>query len=121
MIPEIDVPGHATAAIAAYPELGSINTPLKPISEWGVFPNLFNVEDSTVTFLENVLEEVIELFPAKYGHVGGDEAVKDQWEASKQVQQRMRALGIKNEMAMQSHIIKRLETFLEEHDRRLIG
>ena len=62
MIPEIDVPGHATAAIAAYPELGSIDTPLKPISEWGVFPNLFNVEDSTVTFLENVLEEVIELF-----------------------------------------------------------
>lgn len=62
VIPEIDVPGHATAAIAAYPELGSIDTPLKPISEWGVFPNLFNVEDSTVTFLENVLEEVIELF-----------------------------------------------------------
>lgn len=121
VIPEIDVPGHATAAIAAYPELGTIDTPLKPISEWGVFPNLFNTEDSTVTFLENVLEEVIDLFPAKYVHVGGDEAVKDQWEASKQVQQRMRALGIKDEMAMQSHIIKRLETFLEEHDRRLIG
>ena len=121
VIPEIDVPGHATAAIAAYPELGSISTPLKPISEWGVFPNLFNVEDGTVTFLENVLEEVIQLFPAKYVHVGGDEAVKDQWIASKQVQQRMRELGIKDEMAMQSHIIKRLETFLEEHDRRLIG
>ncbi|WP_459040687.1 family 20 glycosylhydrolase [Stenotrophomonas sp. PSU-St83] len=121
VIPEIDVPGHATAAIAAYPELGSISTPLKPISEWGVFPNLFNVEDSTVTFLENVLEEVIALFPAKYVHVGGDEAVKDQWEASAQIQQRMRELGIKDEMAMQSHIIKRLETFLEEHDRRLIG
>ncbi|WP_251281076.1 family 20 glycosylhydrolase, partial [Enterobacter hormaechei] len=75
----------------------------------------------TVTFLENVLEEVIELFPSKYVHVGGDEAVKDQWEASSQVQQRMRALGINDEMAMQSHIIKRLETFLEEHDRRLIG
>lgn len=121
VIPEIDVPGHATAAIAAYPELGTIDTPLKPLSEWGVFPNLFNVEDGTVTFLENVLEEVIQLFPARYVHVGGDEAVKDQWEASKQVQQRMRALGIKDEMAMQSHIIKRLETFLEQHDRRLIG
>ncbi|WMJ70499.1 family 20 glycosylhydrolase [Stenotrophomonas sp. 24(2023)] len=121
VIPEIDVPGHATAAIAAYPELGTISTPLKPTSEWGVFPNLFNVEDSTVTFLENVLEEVIQLFPATYVHVGGDEAVKDQWKASKQVQQRMRALGIKDEMAMQSHIIKRLETFLEQHDRRLIG
>ncbi|KAF1014820.1 MAG: Beta-hexosaminidase [Stenotrophomonas maltophilia] len=121
VIPEIDAPGHATAAIAAYPELGSVDTPLKPISEWGVFPNLFNVEDSTVTFLENVLEEVIQLFPAKYVHVGGDEAVKDQWIASRQVQQRMRQLGIKDEMAMQSHILKRLETFLEEHDRRLIG
>ncbi len=121
VIPEIDVPGHATAAISAYPELGSIDTPLKPISEWGVFPNLFNVEDSTVTFLENVLEEVIQLFPARYVHVGGDEAVKDQWIASRQVQQRMRELGIKDEMAMQSHIIKRLETFLEQHDRRLIG
>ena len=121
VIPEIDVPGHATAAIAAYPELGSIDTPLKPISEWGVFPNLFNVEDSTVTFLENVLEEVIGLFPARYVHVGGDEAVKDQWIASRRVQQRMRELGIKDEMAMQSHIIKRLETFLEQHDRRLIG
>lgn len=121
VIPEIDVPGHATAAIAAYPELGTVDTPLKPLSEWGVFPNLFNVEDSTVAFLENVLEEVIELFPARYVHVGGDEAVKDQWKASRQVQQRMRALGIKDEMAMQSHIIKRLETFLEAHDRRLIG
>ncbi len=121
VIPEIDVPGHATAAISAYPELGSIDTPLKPVSEWGVFPNLFNVEDSTITFLENVLEEVIELFPARYVHVGGDEAVKDQWIASRQVQQRMRELGIKDEMAMQSHIIKRLETFLEQHDRRLIG
>ncbi|AWH30483.1 family 20 glycosylhydrolase [Stenotrophomonas sp. YAU14A_MKIMI4_1] len=121
VIPEIDVPGHATAAIAAYPELGSISTPLQPISEWGVFPNLFNTEDSTVQFLENVLEEVIALFPARYVHVGGDEAVKDQWIASARVQQRMRQLGIKDEMAMQSHIIKRLETFLEEHDRRLIG
>ncbi|MHC9013318.1 family 20 glycosylhydrolase [Stenotrophomonas rhizophila] len=121
VIPEIDVPGHATAAIAAYPELGTIDTPLKPLSEWGVFPNLFNTEDSTFEFLENVLEEVIALFPATYVHVGGDEAVKDQWEASARVQARMRELGAGDEMEMQSHIIKRLETFLEQHDRRLIG
>lgn len=121
VIPEIDVPGHATAAIAAYPELGVLDTPLRPLSEWGVFPNLFNTEESTFKFLENVLEEVIELFPAKYVHVGGDEAVKDQWIASARVQQRMRELGAKDEMEMQSHIIKRLETFLEQHDRRLIG
>lgn len=121
VIPEIDVPGHATAAIAAYPELGVLDTPLKPLSEWGVFPNLFNVEESTFVFLENVLEEVIELFPSRYVHVGGDEAVKDQWIASPRVQERMRELGAKDEMAMQSHVIKRLETFLETHDRQLIG
>ena len=121
VIPEIDVPGHATAAIAAYPELGTIDTPLQPLSEWGVFPNLFNTEESTLTFLENVLEEVIALFPATYVHVGGDEAVKDQWEASARVQARMREVGAQDEMQMQSHIIKRLETFLEQHDRRLIG
>jgi len=121
VIPEIDVPGHATAAIAAYPELGTLDTPLKPLSEWGVFPNLFNTEESTFTFLENVLEEVIALFPAKYVHVGGDEAVKDQWEASARVQARMREVGATNEMEMQSHLIKRLEKYLEQHDRRLIG
>ena len=121
VIPEIDVPGHATAAIAAYPELGTLDTPLKPLSEWGVFPNLFNTEETTFTFLENVLEEVIALFPSKYVHVGGDEAVKDQWEASARVQARMREVGAGNEMEMQSHLIKRLETFLEQHDRRLIG
>lgn len=121
VVPEIDVPGHATAAIAAYPELGVLDTPLRPLSEWGVFPNLFNVEESTFVFLENVLEEVIDLFPAPYVHVGGDEAVKDQWIASARVQQRMRELGAKDEMAMQSHVIKRLETFLEQHNRRLIG
>ncbi len=121
VIPEIDVPGHATAAIAAYPELGTIDTPLKPISEWGVFPNLFNTEESTFEFLENVLEEVIELFPANYVHVGGDEAVKDQWEASTRVQARMKEVGAGNENEMQAHLIKRLEKYLEQHDRRLIG
>lgn len=121
VIPEIDVPGHATAAIAAYPELGTIDTPLQPLSEWGVFPNLFNTEESTFQFLENVLEEVIELFPAKYVHVGGDEAVKDQWEASARVQARMKEVGAGNENEMQAHLITRLEKYLEQHDRRLIG
>jgi hexosaminidase len=121
VIPEFDVPGHATAAIAAYPELGTLDTRLQPLSEWGVFPNLFNTEESTFQFLENVLEEVIELFPAKYVHVGGDEAVKDQWEASARVQERMREVGATTENEMQAHLIKRLEKFLEQHDRRLIG
>jgi len=121
VIPEIDVPGHATAAIAAYPELGVTGRKLAIDNQWGVFPNLFNTEESTLQFLENVLLEVIDMFPARYVHVGGDEAVKDQWIASPRVQAHMRQLGLKDEMEMQSHMIKRLEKFLEQHDRRLIG
>ncbi len=121
VIPEIDVPGHATAAIVAYPELGATDKPLAIDNQWGVFPNLFNTEEGTLRFLENVLLEVIDMFPARYVHVGGDEAVKDQWIASARVQAHMREVGAKDEMEMQSHLIKRLETFLERHDRRLIG
>ncbi len=121
VIPEIDVPGHATAAIAAYPALGTTGKPLVIDNQWGVFPNLFNTDEATLRFLENVLLEVIDMFPARYVHIGGDEAVKDQWIASPRVQAHMRAIGAKNEMEMQSHLIKRLEKFLEQHDRRLIG
>jgi hexosaminidase len=121
VIPEIDVPGHAQAAIAAYPELGVLGDKPPVLNEWGVNTYLFNAEESTFQFLENVFAEVIELFPGPYVHVGGDEAVKDQWEASDRVQARMRELGVKDEMAMQSHLIQRLEKFLVAHDRRLIG
>ncbi|KAF1685185.1 beta-hexosaminidase [Pseudoxanthomonas broegbernensis] len=121
IVPEFDVPGHATAAIAAYPELGTLDTPLVPSSEWGVFPNLFNTEEATFRFLENVIAEMVPLFPGPYFHIGGDEAVKDQWEASARVQQRMRELGAKDEMAMQSLLVARLEKFLAGHGKRLIG
>ncbi len=121
IVPEINVPGHATAAIAAYPEIGTIDTPLLPSSEWGVFPNLVNTEESTYRFFENVLGEVVTLFPGTYVHIGGDEAVKDQWEASARVQQRMREVGAKDEMAMQGHLVERLEKYLAGHGKRLIG
>ena len=121
VVPEINVPGHATAAIAAYPEIGTIDAPLVPSSEWGVFPNLVTPEESTYTFLENVLGEVVDLFPGTYVHIGGDEAVKDQWEASARVQQRMREVGAKDEMAMQGHLVERLEKYLAGHGKRLIG
>ncbi|HEY5971576.1 MAG TPA: family 20 glycosylhydrolase, partial [Pseudoxanthomonas sp.] len=121
VVPEIDVPGHATAAIAAYPELGVLDTPLAVSNEWGVNTNLFNVEESTFVFLENVLGEVVALFPGAYVHVGGDEAVKDQWKASARVQERIRELGVKNEAGMQSYLIKRLEKFLVARHKRLIG
>ena len=102
VMPEIDVPGHATAAITAYPELGVLDTPLVVSNEWGVNTNLFNVEESTFVFLENVLGEVASLFPGTYVHVGGDEAVKDQWKASARVQERIQELGVKDEAGMQA-------------------
>jgi hexosaminidase len=79
------------------------------------------VNDATFGFLEDVLSEVVTLFPGEYVHVGGDEAVKDQWHASSRVQARMRELGVKDEHAMQSYFIARMEEFLRKHDRRLIG
>ncbi|WP_114953002.1 beta-N-acetylhexosaminidase [Sphingosinicella terrae] len=122
IVPEIEMPGHALSAIRAYPELGT-GMPLDPgaESDWGVFPWLYNVEEPTFAFLENVLDEVLELFPGTFIHVGGDEAVKDQWRASPAVQARMRALGVADEAALQGWFVARIGRFLEARGRRLIG
>ncbi|HEY6823174.1 MAG TPA: family 20 glycosylhydrolase [Steroidobacteraceae bacterium] len=122
IVPEIDMPGHASAAIVAYPSLGVTDHPPRAVpADWGVFTNLYNVEESTFSFLENVLAEVMELFPSEFIHVGGDEAVKDQWKASPRVQARMRELGVPNEEALQGYFTHRLGEYLEAHGRRLIG
>jgi len=122
IVPEIEMPGHAQAAIAAYPRLGNAPDRPPPVSaDWGVHTYLFNVEDDTFAFLEDVLEEVVALFPGEYIHIGGDEAAKDQWQASARVQQRMRELGIANEAALQGWFTARIEKFLAAHGRRLIG
>jgi hexosaminidase len=122
IVPEIDVPGHATAAIAAYPELASSGTPAKvPSSDWGVIDNLFNTEDSTFTFLENVLDEVLELFPSPYIHMGGDEAVKTQWIADPRAQARIKALGLTNEAELQGWFVARLGDYLATKGRKLVG
>ncbi|MCL7715043.1 family 20 glycosylhydrolase [Stenotrophomonas mori] len=121
VVPEIDVPGHAQAAVAAYPEHGVVDGPTQPSHDWGVNPYLFNPREETLQFLEGVLAEVIDLFPGPYVHLGGDEAVKYQWQASPAVQAHLRALGLKDEEALQSYMLKRLESFLEEHGRRLVG
>jgi hexosaminidase len=113
IVPEIDMPGHASAAIAAYPQLGVTDHPPTSVpSDWGIYPDLYNVEDSTFSFLDDVLDEVIALFPGKYIHVGGDEAVKDQWKASARVQARMRELHIADEHALQSYFVQRIEQHL---------
>ncbi|WP_019960165.1 beta-N-acetylhexosaminidase [Woodsholea maritima] len=122
IVPEIDIPGHALAAVVAYPELASVdNPPSAVMADWGVYPYLFNVNEDTFTFLENVFSEVIELFPSPYIHVGGDEPPKDQWEASPEVQARMAELGIANEHDMQGYVTRRLDEFLTAHGRTLVG
>ncbi|TLZ32663.1 MAG: carbohydrate-binding protein, partial [Gammaproteobacteria bacterium] len=122
LVPEIDMPGHATAAIVAYPQLGVTSQPPQAVpADWGIYPNLFNVEESTFAFLEDVLAEVMGLFPGEYIHVGGDEAVKDQWKASARVQARMRELGVANEEALQGYFTHRMGEYLRAHDRRLVG
>jgi hexosaminidase len=122
VMPEIEMPGHASAAVVAYPALGVIGKALKTVpADWGVYPTLFNVEESTFTFLEDVLSEVVELFPSAYIHVGGDETKKDEWQASARVQARMRELGVKDEIALQGYFIQRIGKFLTSKGRKLIG
>lgn len=122
VVPEIDMPGHAQAAVAAYPELGALAGPAPPVSaRWGVHTYLYNLEPDTFGFLEDVLTEVIELFPGRFVHIGGDEAVKDQWRASAWVQARARTLGISDMDALQGYFTQTIGQFLSTHGRRLVG
>jgi hexosaminidase len=123
VVPEIEMPGHATAAIAAYPSLGSAgrSPPLTVSASWGVLPHLFNLEPQTFEFLEHVLDEVRELFPSGYVHIGGDEAAKDEWNASTEAQARARELGIHDSDALQAYFTQRIARYLAAHGRRAIG
>lgn len=121
VMPEVDIPGHATAAIAAYPQLGVSGQPIAVSPEWGVNVNLFNADETTLRFLEDVMAQVVRLFPGKFVHIGGDEAVKDQWKASPKMQARIRELGVDGEEGLQAWMIARLERYLSAHGRRLLG
>jgi hexosaminidase len=122
IVPEIEMPGHATAAIAAYPELASTPTPPKtPSTDWGILPNLYNTDDATFTFLENVMDEVMEMFPSRYIHVGGDEAIKDQWAANPRIQAKRNELGLASDDKLQGWFTARVGAYLAQHGRRLIG
>ncbi|MBB6188081.1 family 20 glycosylhydrolase [Rhodanobacter sp. MP7CTX1] len=121
VVPEIDMPGHAQAAVAAYPQIGVTGKRPSVSVDWGVNPYLYNADDATFGFVDNVLDEVMALFPSRYIHVGGDEAVKDQWHASPAVQAKMHALGVKDEDALQGWFIDRVGKYLASHGRRLIG
>ena len=122
VVPEIEMPGHATVTLVAYPKLGAAtNPPLVVPADWGIYENVYNAEDTTFAFLEDVLKEVMALFPGKYIHVGGDEVAKTQWKESPQVQARMRTLGITELAALQLYFTQRIGRFLQKNGRRLVG
>jgi hexosaminidase len=137
IIPEIEIPGHASAAIAAYPELSCFPNESTVISDktpwsgsregkqvqqtWGVFPDVFCPSEYTFTFLENVLDEVIALFPSKYIHIGGDECPKDYWKRSEFCQKLIKDKNLKDEHGLQSYFIQRIEKYLNSKGRSIIG
>lgn len=121
VVPEIEMPGHSQAAIAAYPELGNTDKKLDVCTWWGSGEDVFNANESTITFLQNVLTEVMGLFPSTDIHIGGDEVPKNFWKDSPQAQARMKELGLANEEELQSWFVKRMDTFLDAHSRRLVG
>ncbi|MGH8124515.1 MAG: family 20 glycosylhydrolase [Rhodanobacteraceae bacterium] len=121
VVPEIDIPGHSQAAIAAYPWLG-VTGKRPPVStDWGVNTWLLKPDARTLEFVDNVMDEVMQLFPSKYIHIGGDEAAKDQWEASPQVRAHMRELGLKNMDQLQGWFTTQVAEHLSKHGRTAVG
>ncbi len=122
IIPEIEMPGHAQAALAAYPELSCTGGPFEVYTRWGVVDNVFCAgKEETFKFLQDVLTEVVDLFPGSYIHVGGDECPKTKWEECRDCQNRIKVEGLKNEEELQSYFIRRMERFLASKNRKLIG
>ena len=121
VIPEIEMPGHSLAALAAYPELGCTPGPFEVGTIWGVNKNIYCPSEETFTFLENVLSEVVELFPGQYTHIGGDEAPKARWKESAVAQAVIKREGLKDEFELQSYFIRRIEKFLISKGKKLIG
>jgi hexosaminidase len=121
VIPEIEMPGHSLAALAAYPELACTAGLFETATTWGVFKDVFCPKDTTFQFLENVLTEVMALFPSRYIHSGGDEVQKDRWKESPDAQAVIRREGLKDESELQSYFIRRMERFINSKGRRMIG
>lgn len=125
IIPEVELPGHASAAIAAYPELGNSDIPNyapKVQESWGVHPYTFAPTEKTFRFLEDVIDEICILFPdSPYIHIGGDEAPKEQWKQSPTAQKIMKDNGLTNEYELQSYFIRRVEKIINKHGKKLIG
>ncbi len=121
VVPEIEMPGHAQAAIAAYPFLGCTGEAPPVSPTWGIHDQLYKPSEQTFEFLRDVLAEVMDIFPSPYIHVGGDEAVKTLWRESQDCRQIKRSLGLPNEDALQSYFIGRIDEFISQSGRTLIG
>lgn len=126
VIPEIELPGHASAALAAYPELGkgcaAPDYKFEVKKTWGIFKEVFCPTDETFKFLEDVLDETIKLFPdSPYMHIGGDEVLKDYWKESAFVQELKKRENLKDEYEVQSYFIRRIEKFVNSKGKKIIG
>jgi hexosaminidase len=122
VIPEIELPGHSSAALAAYPYLGCTGGPYQVAQRWGVFRDIFCAgNDSVFLFLQDVLDEVMNLFPSKYIHIGGDESPKDRWKVCPKCQQRIKDNNLKDEHELQSYFIQRIEKYINSKGRQIIG
>ncbi|MBM9439269.1 beta-N-acetylhexosaminidase [Streptomyces bryophytorum] len=121
VVPEVDIPGHTRAAIAAYPELGHGGDPLEVGTRWGVGTDILNVEEATLEFFHHVFDEVMDLFPGPYVSVGGDECPKQQWRESPVAQARIAASGLGDEDGLQSWFVGRFSAQITARGRRLLG
>lgn len=121
VIPEIEMPGHSRAALAAYPEF-SCTSELNPVPGlWGIFDDIYCSKPETIEFLQNVLTEVLDLFPSEYIHIGGDEAPKTRWKECEKCQRIMSENQLVDEHELQSYFIQQMDSFLTSHNRKLIG
>ena len=121
IIPEIELPGHSKAAIAAYPELGCTGEQVQVARKGGVFEDIYCPKEATFKFLEDVFDEVLDLFPSTYIHIGGDEAPKTRWKNCEHCQLLMKKEGLKDEHELQSYFISRIESYLNSKGRQIIG
>ena len=121
VVPEIEMPGHARAALAAYPEYSCNGNKQAVPGVWGVFDDVFCTKDSTILFLQNILDEVMELFPSPYIHVGGDEVPKTRWKQCPRCQATIKTLALADEHELQSYFIGQMDQYLQAHNRKLIG
>jgi len=122
VVPEIEMPGHGQAALAAYPEISCTGGPFKGSTFWGIREEVYCAgNEKTYEFMENVLAEVLDLFPGEYIHIGGDECPKIRWEECSKCQARIKQEGLQDEHELQSYFVKRMEKYLAANNRRLIG